>query len=139
MEVELKKYMGKWYEIARIPTCFELNMKNVTAQYDLNKDGTVKIVNSGYVNGQLRQVTATASLTDKDDLLKVSFFPTMFTDYKIVAVDKDYKYAIVGGKCKYHLWLLSRTPNISQTMYNELINIAKNEGYDTNRLVITES
>lgn len=144
MKIDIDNYVGKWYEIARIPTVFQLNMKNVTAEYIREENNTIKVINSGYVNGELNQITGLALPTEKDDLFKVSFFNGVNTvavnfDYKILAIDEDYQYALVGGSTPNYLWILSRTPNIPQREYNTLVNIAKKNGYNVKNLKITES
>lgn len=144
MKIDIDNYVGKWYEIARIPTVFQLNMKNVTAEYIREENNTIKVINSGYVNGELKQITGLALPTEKDDLFKVSFFNGVNTvavdsDYKILAIDEDYQYALVGGSTPNYLWILSRTPNIPQREYNTLVNIAKKNGYNVKNLKITES
>lgn len=145
MKIDVNKYIGKWFEIARIPTVFQLNMKNVTAEYIRDENNTsIKVINSGYVNGELKQITGLALPTEKDDLFKVSFFNGVNTvavssDYKILAIDEDYQYALVGGSTPNYLWILSRTPNIPQREYNTLVNIAKKNGYNVKNLKITES
>lgn len=145
MKIDIDNYVGKWYEIARIPTVFQLNMKNVTAEYIRDeKNASIKVINSGYVNGELKQITGLALPTEKDDLFKVSFFNGVDTvavnsDYKILAIDEDYQYALVGGSTPNYLWILSRTPNIPQREYNTLVNIAKKNGYNVKNLKITES
>lgn len=145
MKIDVDKYIGKWFEIARIPTVFQLNMKNVTAEYIRDENNTsIKVINSGYVNGELKQITGLALPTEKDDLFKVSFFNGVNTvavnsDYKILAIDEDYQYALVGGSTPNYLWILSRTPNITKDTYKALVNIAKKNGYNVKNLKITES
>lgn len=142
MAIDIKKFLGGWIEIARISNDFEPNMKDVTAAYALNGDGTINVLNSGYVNGELIEIHGTARQTEQDDLLKVSFFKGIESDYKILSVfdaGKEYKYALVGGGDKNHLWMLSRTMYIVQDIYDKFIKIAENQGYNVDKIEITES
>ena len=137
IKIDLYRFLGKWFEIAKIPIGFELNLTNVTAEYQYNSDKTIQIINRGYLNGDMKEIIGTAYTTDVDDLLKVSFFPNIYSDYKILSVDKDYKYAVIGGQNKDFLWILARTKTISSEIYSSLIDIAKRRGYNTDKLIIT--
>ena len=132
--VDINRYMGKWYEIARIPTTLEYEMVSVTAEYALQEDGTISVVNSGYIGDRFRQVKATAKPTDIDGVLSISFFENLTSDYKILAIDKDYQYSLVGGKNKYHLWVLGRTERIPVEIYNSFLQVAQKNGYSVDRL-----
>lgn len=136
MRIEIHKYLGKWFEIARIQNDFEQKMENVTAEYKLNEDGTIKVINSGYINGQIKQVVGTAKTTDEDDLLKVSFFNNIYSSYKILAIDKNYNYSLVGGSSKNFLWILSRTNQIPMDIFNIFIKIAKENDYNVDKIKI---
>lgn len=133
-KIDINRYLGRWYLIARIPNLFDLNMKRVSADYLLNKDGTITVINKGYQNNKLKEVIGVAKTTDKDDLLKVSFIPNIYSDYKILGIDEDYQYAVVGGSNKDFLWILSRTENIFQYQYEWLVNVAKKNGYNVDKL-----
>lgn len=148
-KIDVTKYLGKWYEIATIPQPFQLGMKGVTATYSLNEDKTIKVINSGYLNGELKQIVGTATATDKDDLFKVSFFPNIYSDYKILAIDIDinrnineedwsYANALVGGETSNSLWILSRKPKMDKDLFDRFIYIADKNGYDISKLQITE-
>lgn len=138
MDIDLKKYIGKWFEIARIRNEFEPNMKKVTAQYNLNEDGSIQVINSGYINDELKEILGTAKTTNESDLLLVSFFPPIYSPYKIIFVDGEYQYALVGGGSTNYLWILSRTPNLDKEILDKLISIAKEQKYDINKIVLTE-
>ncbi len=138
MEIDIKKYMGKWYEIARIHNEYEDNMTNVTAEYTLLDNGNVKIINSGFLNGELKQIKGYASTTDKSDVLRVSFYPHIYTNYHILAIDKNYQYALVGGNTKHYLWILARKPYITKDIYEKMLKIAQNNGFNINRIQITK-
>lgn len=138
MKIDLNKYLGLWHEIARIENDFEPKMTNVTAEYRLNKDGSIQIINSGYLDGQFKHIKGIGITTDRDDLLKVSFFSGSYSDYKILAITDDYEYALVGGDSEDFLWILARTKHIDIDVYNRFVKIAINHGYNTNKLILTE-
>lgn len=140
--IDIYKYLGKWYEIATIPHGFQYGMKNVTAEYSLNENGTIKVVNSGYLDGELKQITGVAKITDSNDILKVSFYPNTYSDYKILAVvlgsDGKYEHALVGGETKYSLWVLSRKPDMNKSTFDRFVDIAKKYDYKVDKLKITD-
>lgn len=138
MKIDLNKYLGLWNEIARIENDFEPKMTNVTAEYRLNKDGSIQIINSGYLDSQFKHIKGIGITTDRDDLLKVSFFSGSYSDYRILAVTDDYEYALVGGDSKDFLWILARTKHIDIDVYNKFVKIAIDHGYNTNKLILTE-
>ena len=138
MKIDINRYIGKWFEIAKIPNMFQPDMTNIVAEYATNNDATIKVTNSGYVNGKLKQIVGTAKLTDKDDLLKVSFFPNIYSDYRILGIDKDYQYAVVGGSNKDFLWILSRYNKIDKEIFEWLVDVARKEGYNVDKLEITK-
>lgn len=138
MKININRYIGKWFEIAKIPNIFQPNMTNIVAEYATNNDATIKVTNSGYVNNNLKQIVGTAKLTDKDDLLKVSFFPNIYSDYRILGIDEDYQYAVIGGSDKDFLWILSRYNKIDKEIYEWLVDVARKEGYNVDKLEITK-
>jgi lipocalin len=141
--VSLEKYMGTWYEIARFPHSFERNLVGVTATYSLKKNGNVRVVNQGYknsLNGKLSIAKAFAKIPDANEpgRLKVFFFWPFGADYLILDLDKEYRWVLVGSSSPNFLWILSRTPQMPEKDYENLINKAKDLGYDTNRLELVE-
>ncbi len=136
---DVEKYKGLWYEIARIDFKHEKNMDNVTAQYSLNKDGSVKVFNSGYdyKKQEWEKAEGKAKFRGAKDVgaLKVSFFGPFYSGYNVIALDDSYKYALVAGKNLDYLWILSRTKDIPETVKNEYLEQAKQIGYDTTRLI----
>jgi lipocalin len=138
MEFNLKQYLGDWFEIARINNYFEPNMTNVTARYTLINKDEIEVINKGYINGQLFQIKGIAKTTSTPTLLKVSFFKNMFSDYQILFVDEEYQYALVGGKSPNYLWILSRTKELDNIIIDKLINIAKENKYNIDKIGITE-
>ena len=136
--IDLRKFSGKWFEVARLDTDFQPNMTNVTAEYILNNNGTITVINSGFIDGHLKQIIGNAITTEEDDLLKVSFYPGVYSDYKILAIDKNYQYALITGEDKKFLWILSRTPYINKDVYSKFIDIANKNEFDTTKLIINE-
>lgn len=133
------KYLGKWYEIARFDFKFEKNLDNTTAEYSLNENGSIKVVNKGYntKTGEWKQAIGKAKFV-KDDriaMLKVSFFGPFYGGYNVIAIDEDYKYALIAGESLKYLWILSRETSIPDDIKTEYLAIAKNVGYDTSNLL----
>ena len=135
---DLGLFLGKWYEVARIRNSFEPEMTNVTAQYILNTDGTIQVINMGYVGGKKRQITGLAKRTDLDNILSVSFFPGVYSNYKVLAIGNNYEYALVGGDSETYLWILSRTTEIDRKAFTDLVSIAMSAGYRSDLLILTE-
>ena len=133
--IELNKYLGKWYEIARFDHSFERDMQNVTAEYKLQPNGTIKVINSGYRDGVYRVADGKAKTTDTSGLLRVSFFMNFYSDYRVLMVDKNYEYALVGSSSPKYLWILSRTPRLDETTLQKIIDVAEQKGYDTDNLI----
>lgn len=134
-----EKYLGKWFEIARLDFVFEKNLSNTTAEYSLKDDGTIKVVNKGYNYLKNKNVASTGKAKFVGDAtegkLKVSFFGLFYAGYNILALDSDYKYALVVGKNLKYMWLLSRGKTMPETIKNDYVKIAKDLGYDTSALI----
>lgn len=140
-KLDVKKYMGKWYEIARFDHSFEKHLIGVTAFYTLLDNGKIKVINSGYKNnfkGTFKEAKGKAKMPDPTEpgKLKVSFFLWFYSDYYILELDElHYKYALIGSKSDNFLWILSRTPSLPEKTLNYLLDKAKTRGYDTSRLL----
>ena len=134
-EVELSRYLGTWYEIARFDNWFERDMTHTKARYEMCKDGHIGITNTGLKKGKAKTSTAIAKKTATPGLLRVSFFRPFYGDYRILWLDDDYRHALVGGDDADYLWILSREPKISAEMREILLAAAKRHGYDTTRLI----
>ncbi len=138
----LEKYLGKWYEIARFDFKFEKDLNNTTATYSLNKDGTVKVLNKGfnYKTNQWKEAIGKAKFVEEENkaMLKVSFFGPFYAGYNVIAIDADYKYALVAGASLDYLWILSREKSIPIEVKNNYLKIAEQAGYDTSRLLWVE-
>lgn len=136
---EKERYLGKWYEIARIDFKFERDLNNTTAEYFLNTDGTIKVDNKGYntKTGKWQQSIGKAKFVGDDNIamLKVSFFGPFYAGYNVIAIDSNYRYALVGGADYKYLWILSREINIPDEIKNKYLKIAKDFGYNTTDLI----
>jgi apolipoprotein D and lipocalin family protein len=133
------RYLGKWYEIARYDLVFERNLNQTTAEYTLNEDGSVRVVNRGYdtVKKKWRQASGTARFVGADTLgmLKVSFFGPFYAGYNVLVLDEDYRYALVCGSNRDYLWILSRTPSVPPDIRSLYLNKARAMGFDTEKLL----
>ena len=136
---EIEKFVGKWYELARYDHFFERGMTNVTADYTLLDDGKIRVVNSGIKNGQKKEIVGKAKYPDPQKhpgTLAVSFFLWFYSDYYVMYVDKDYKHVIIGSSSDKYLWIMSRTPSVSDAEFDTLLQIVKSRGYDISNLII---
>jgi apolipoprotein D and lipocalin family protein len=137
-----EKYLGKWYEIARLDFKFEKNMNNTTAEYSLNDNGTIKVNNQGYNTKKEKwsQAIGKVKFVDKEDIamLKVSFFGPFYAGYNVIAIDPEYQYALVAGKNTDYLWILSRQTTIPDDIKAKYLKIAQDIGFKTSDLVWVE-
>lgn len=138
MKFDINKYLGKWYEIARIENEFQPKMEKVTAQYNLIRENYIEIINSGYIKDNIVNIIGRAVPTDKDTTLKVHFSPDVYSYYNILFVDDNYQYALVSGDSKDYLWILSRTPELDKNISDKLIDIAKNQNYNVDKIFFTK-
>jgi len=136
------QYLGKWYEIARMDFKFEKNLDHVTATYSLNSDGTIRVDNRGYnyLKKEWKASIGKAKFVKSSDTarLKVSFFGPFYSGYNVIAIDPEYKYAMVAGNNLDYLWLLSRENDIPTKIKTEYLKQAKSLGYDVSKLVWTK-
>ena len=134
-----EKYLGKWFEIARIDFKFEKNLNNTTATYGLRPDGKISVLNQGYdyVKKKWKKATGKAKLVGKPNeaMLKVSFFGPFYAGYNVIRIDDAYRYALVAGRNVDYLWILSRTPEIPDAVKADYLQYARQMGFDTNRLI----
>lgn len=138
--VDLTRYMGVWYEIARYPNSFQKGCVGSKATYALRDDGKVSVLNECYdgsFSGKLRSAKGKAWVVDKktNAKLKVSFFWPFSGDYWIIELGKDYEYAVIGHPDRKYLWILSRTKKMDETLYQEILSRLKAKGYDITRLL----
>lgn len=140
-EVDLNRYTGKWYEIARLPNSFEKGLVCCTAEYSLRPDGKIKVVNSGVKEdnpAKISSVTGKAWVPDPDEpgRLKVQFFWPFAAGYYIFHLDQEnYQYVLVGNPSRKYLWILARTPEIEDTLYRELVEVAKKYEFPVEKLI----
>jgi apolipoprotein D and lipocalin family protein len=136
---EKEKYLGKWYEIARLDFRYEKNLNNTTANYSVNADGSIKVDNKGfnYVTNKWKQATGKAKFMGdpNEGRLKVSFFGPFYSGYNVIALDNEYKYALVAGKNLKYLWILSRETIIPESVKQDYLKIASDLGYDITKLI----
>ena len=133
--LDLNRYLGEWYEIARFDHSFERGIERAKANYMLNEDGTIKVVNSGVKDGKSKTAIGKGKRTDTPALLRVSFFGPFYADYRVMKIDADYTYALVGSGGADYLWMLSRTPKLADDAKSELLVEARRRGYDTDKLI----
>ena len=133
---DVERYMGTWYEIARLPQWFERNMYNVEAEYTLQPDGTVKIKNTGVRDGQVKVAEGVARFKawKQIGLLEVSFNQHFYSDYRIIRLADDYHYAIVTGKKKDSLWILARKKELPQKELDEILSYLLGLDFDISKL-----
>lgn len=138
--VDVARYMGTWYEIAKYPVPFEEGLVGVTATYTLNDDGTVTVFNKGFegsFDAAERTITGTATVANPatNAELSVSFFAGFGAPYWIIELDEDYQWAVVSDPFRFTLWILSRTPTLDAATYQEILSLIEAEGgYDLSRL-----
>lgn len=137
---ELQRYLGTWYEIARLDHRFERGMSNVTADYSIRDDGGVRVVNRGYVteSQEWNEAVGKAYLVGDANVgqLKVSFFGPFYGAYNILELDKDgYEYALVAGPDLDYLWILARSPDLDQNIVTALVGKAASLGFPTGDLI----
>lgn len=133
--LNLNKFLGEWYEIARLDHSFERGMDYCTATYELKNDGTILVTNKGKKDGKWKISTGKGKVTEVPGLLRVSFFGPFYSDYRILMLASDYSYALVGGSDDDYLWILSRTPKLKEDVRRRLVDEAQKRGYNTNRLI----
>lgn len=142
-DFELERYLGKWYEIARLDHSFERGLEQVTAEYSLRDDGGVKVLNKGYStsNKKWKSAEGKAYFVSDEDVghLKVSFFGPIYGSYAIFELDKDeYQYSFVASYNKSYLWLLAREPTVDQNVIDKFLAMARQLGYQTEELIFVK-
>ena len=140
---DLNRYLGKWYEIARLDHSFERGMEQVTAEYTLREDGGVSVRNRGFLTAknQWKEAEGKAYFVEDPETgyLKVSFFGPFYGSYVIFELDKkNYQYAFVAGPDSTYLWLLSRTPTVDQALLDSFVARAGQLGFDTGKLIYVQ-
>ena len=136
------RYLGTWYEIARLENSFETGLEQISAQYSQREDGGLRVLNRGYdpVKKHWEEAEGKAFLIGKptEGRLKVSFFGPFYGAYNIISLDEDYGYALVSGPDLSYLWILSRTPKLPDSVLEKLVSKAKSYGFDTDKLIFVK-
>ncbi len=136
---ELSRYLGTWYEIARLPHRFEKGLVRVTATYTLLPDGKIQVLNRGFKTSKNKWSQAKGKAWVPDPAvparLKVRFFWPFSAEYKIIRLDPDYQWAVVTSSSTKYFWILSRTPVMDEALYQSLVQFAAQNGFDTGRLI----
>ena len=140
---EVDRYLGKWYEIARLDHSFERNLSNVTAEYSLRDGGEIDVLNKGYDQrkGEWREIKGVARFIGEKNVgsLKVSFFGPFWGGYHVIALDReDYRYSMVTGPSRSYLWILSRDKKLDPNIVAELVARARQWDFDVEKLIYVE-
>jgi len=140
---EVKRYLGTWYEIARLDHSFERGLSNVMATYTLRDDGGIDVLNKGFdrKSGKWKQAEGKAYFVSGSDVgrLKVSFFGPFYGGYNIIALDKEnYSYALVCSLNRSYLWILARDKKLEQKTLEHLIELSKGFGFETDKLIFVD-
>ncbi|MRR16776.1 MAG: lipocalin [Deltaproteobacteria bacterium] len=138
---QVERYLGKWYEIARLDHSFERGLSGVSAEYSLRSDGGIRVINRGYsaAENRWKEVQGKAYFVNRPDqgFLKVSFFGPFYGSYVILDLDqKNYTAALVCGPDKSYLWILARLPKLDNDVKKRLIDKAAALGFETNKLIM---
>ena len=141
--LDLDRYLGTWYEIARFPHSFEKDLAGVTATYSMRKDGKIRVVIAGYrgsLDGRFSRAVGKAKIPDPGEpgKLKVSFFLFFYGDYFVLELDEEYRWAMIGSSSPRYFWILSRTPQMDPAVYRMLLDNAVKRGYDLDPLIEVE-
>ena len=137
-----QRYLGTWYEIARLDHSFEEGLSQVTAEYSLNNDGSIKVINRGYnaEAGEWKEAEGRAVFVGDSDVghLKVSFFGPFYASYVVFELDDQYTAAYITGYDRDYLWLMSRTPEVSDEVLDAFKERAEAEGFELGELIVVE-
>lgn len=140
-QLDVARFMGRWYEIARYEHRFERGMTHVTAEYTLLPDGKIRVVNRGLKDGKPKEITGKARRPDPQEYpgrLEVSFFLWFYSDYYVLEVGSDYQYVVIGSSSDKYLWILCRKPDMPQWQLEQILSSLRKRGYDLSRLVYVE-
>jgi len=142
-DFELNRYLGKWYEIARLDHSFERGLSQVTAEYALRNDGSVLVINRGFSESEnkWKEVKGKAYFMSKESegYLKVSFFGPFYGSYVVFELDhENYQYAFVSGPTTKYLWLLARTPSVKPEVIKKFVEMSKTRGFKVEELIFPQ-
>ncbi|MEG6216783.1 lipocalin family protein [Enterobacter quasihormaechei] len=136
---DAQRFLGTWYEIARMDHKFERGLEKVTATYSAMDDGGIQVVNRGYnPDRQMwQQTVGQAYFTGAPNraAMKISFFGPFYGGYNVIALDREYRHALVCGPDRNYLWILSRTPTITAEMKQQMLDVATRQGFDVTKLI----
>lgn len=137
--VDLQRYLGTWFEIARFENRFQKGCSETTATYASAGERKLEVINRCLKDGEVDEARGRARVADPNtqSKLEVSFFGPFWGDYWIVALDEDYRWALVGSPTRDYLWILSRTPQLDAGTFDEIVSAAKQQGFETERLLLT--
>jgi apolipoprotein D and lipocalin family protein len=140
--VDLTRYAGKWYEIARLPNRFQRDCASDTsATYTLRPDGKITVLNQcRQSDGRVKSATGTGRLAggkEPNSKLRVTFFWPFYGNYWIIDLEPDYRWAVVGEPDRKYFWILSREPQLDEALYSQIVERARNQGYDLGPLLRT--
>ncbi len=139
-KVDINRYLGTWYEIARYEHFFEKDCKNVSANYSMLDEQTIKVVNrcTNMLTNEKKEAIGRAYATDyTNSKLKVSFFRPFYGDYWVMILDKNYDYVVVGTPSREYLWILCRKPILDEKIKNEILQKLPTLGFDASKLIWT--
>ncbi len=138
-EFDLERYLGLWHEVARMDHRFERGLTDVTAEYTLKEDGTIRVENSGWNirKGERSKIIGHAKTTSVPGLLRVSFFWRFYSDYRVLMLDPDYQWVLVGSSNSKYLWILSRVECLPKEIYDKILIEVQRRGYDTKKVSIS--
>ena len=137
-DLDIERYLGDWYEIARYDHPFERGIEHSRAHYEKRPDGKISVTNTGIKDGKTKIAHGKAKRTDESARLRVSFFGSFYSDYRVLSLDADYQHALVGSKSSKYLWILARTPQLTSEAKATILAEAQRRGYDTNKLIWVE-
>jgi apolipoprotein D and lipocalin family protein len=139
-KVEIDRYLGTWYEIARYEHFFEKNCKNISANYSMLDEDTIKVINrctNMLTNEKKEAIGRAYAIDNTNSKLKVSFFRPFYGDYWVMILDENYDYVVVGTPSREYLWILSRKPNLDEKIKNEILQKLPTLGFDASKLIWT--
>ena len=132
---DLQRFLGSWYEVARYDHWFERGMEKTKSTYKLREDGKLDVLNTGIKNGKPKESKGKVKTTDTAGLLRISFFGPFYSDYRIMLIDANYQYALIGSGSDDYLWILSRKPKLTEEAKSIILKEAARRGYDTSKLI----
>ena len=140
---QAERYLGTWYEIARLDHSFERGMQQVTAEYSLRDDGGIKVINRGFKEAEQEWAEAEGKAYfvngDTEGYLKVSFFGPFYGSYVVFELDhENYQYAFISGPDTDYLWLLARTPTVPPEVLQKFVEMSKARGFNTDDLIYVQ-